>query len=301
MKKLIAGLLALSLLMCFSTGIANENWGTTSLNEAQIAGYSIALLLGDPFVINTPKEDSFDEINGRYIYIGYEELGCDLGIALRISDSQMYFWSLELTPENLTNAKLLLDENAPFCSFTYYENNKIKDIAIYTKSLNSIYSYDDFTSKVDKMIASLSSGDMSAAKPTDPILACFPGLSWGMSREEMKTTIGNDIFTEIKSEAGTSLFASPTIFGETISVIFVFGSNNKVNMFSAMMSKEKINQYLDALTQAYGTPHKTTFMGALNGRMMPIQDDPNGDYYAWKTDKSLIILDSSSVQYWSLY
>jgi hypothetical protein len=61
--------------------------------------------------------------------------------------------------------------------------------------------------------------------------------------------------------------ASPEIFGETVTVLFVF-NNDKVNMFSAMIGKENSGKYLEALTQAYGTPHQTTLMGALNGKLM---------------------------------
>ncbi len=133
--------------------------------------------------------DSFDDINARYIYIGCKDLGCDLGVIIRVSDTQVYFWSLDLTPDNLIRAKLALDED----------------------------------------------------------------------------------------------------------------EDNKVNAFSAIISEGKIEQYRSVLTRAYGTPHQTTFMGALNGRWMSIEDDPSGDCYAWQTDKSLIVLDGNMVEYWSLY
>ena len=302
MKKLVVALLIMTLLMGFSCGVADGNWGTKTLNEAETAGYALAMFLGDPSVITVNKGDSFDDINARYIFIGYEALGCDLGVAIRVSDTQMYFWSLALTPDNLIKAKLVLDEDAPVCSVMYYEGNELKDSATYYKSFSTILPYADFKSEVERITTSLSSGDMSASAGTDdPILACFPGLSWGMTKDDMLNKVGKDLFTEINSEAGTSLFASPEIYGEAVMVLFVFGDDNKVNMFSAMISKEKSDQYLTVLTEAYGTPHQTTLMGALNGKLMAITDDPSGDCYAWKTDKSLIILDGSSVQYWSLY
>lgn len=301
MKKVIAILLTVLILANISVALADVNWGTKTLNEGETAGYALSMFLGDPSLINVKKNDSFDDINARYMFINFEALGCDLGVAIRVSDTQMYFWALDMTPDNLIKAKLVLDEDAPECYVMYYEGNEIKDSATYYKDFSSILTYDSFKSDVERITSSLASGDISVTSGSaDPVLACFPGLSWGMTMDEMVNTVGKDLFTELKSEAGTSVMATPEIFGETVTVLFVF-NDDKVNMFSAMIGKENSGKYLEALTQAYGKPHQTTLMGALNGKLMAIKDDPSGDCYAWKTDKSLIILDSMSVQYWSLY
>ena len=301
MKKKIAVLMAVILLMNVSAGFAEGIRRRKTLIEVKNAVNALSAFLGDPSLIDMEKTGSSEDINARYIFILSDSAGCDLGVAIRVSDTQIYLWDLELTPANLIKAKLVLDEDAPACYVLYLEGDELKDSAIYYKEDSSILTYESFKSDVERITSSLASGDMSAATGSvDPILACFPGLSWGMTKDEMINTVGKDLLTEIKLGTDTFVTASPEIFGETVSVVFIF-NDDKVNMFTANIDKESWDKYLEALTQAYGKPHQTTHMGALNGTMMDIKDDPSGDCYAWKSNKSLIILDSMSIEYWPLY
>lgn len=297
MKKIIAVLLAAIMLISFSAAIAGE----TTLNDAETAGYVLSMFIGDPSLVAADKSSSFDEVNARYIFIGNKDLYCDLGVAIRISDEQMYFWSLDLTPENLIKARLVLDEDAPLCSVQYYEGNEVKDSELYIKRLSSVYPYEAFEKGVDAIVESLSSGEMSTVSGSaDPVLDCFPGFSWGMTREEIMDKCGKDMFTEVEAGDSVSLYATTEIFGKSVMILFVF-DDNKVNMFSAFVPEEDSNQYFDALSKAYGNPYKTTLTGAMMGKITSLKDDPDGDCYTWKSDKSLIILNGSSIQYWSLY
>ena len=301
MKKTVAALLAVLFLMSVFAGHAETNWGTKTLNEAEIAGSALAMFLGEPMIIDSEKGSALDEINARYVYILDDEPGFNLALAIRTSDEQMYFWGLELTPENLMKVKLAFDKDAPICSLLRYEGNEIKDSAVYYKSLSSILPYEDFEKDVDRVVASLSAGDLNAASDAvDPVLSCFPGLSWGMTIDEILNTLGKEQFTISVIDSGVSLKARPVIYGESVLILFIF-KDKKLNMFSANCSEDKIDRYIDDLTKAYGTPHKTSIMGALMGQLGTIKDDPSGDCYAWKTDKSLIIVDGNTVQYWSLY
>ena len=302
MRKAITILLIVSLLTCCSSVLADENLGIKPLSDGEIAGKTLAVFLGDPLVINMEKADSFDDINTRFLLIGHLGLNGDLGVAVRVSDSQMYFWSLDLTPSNLIKAKLVLDEDAPYCYVLYYEGNEIKDHAAYYKNLSSNNAYDNFKSEVERITSSLTYGKTSeAAESVDPILACFPGLSWGMTKDVMIKSFGKDLFHEYETDTGTSVSAAPEIFGEQILTIFVFNKDEKLSMFSGIIVEADKDPYLETLTQVYGTPHQTTLNNALDWIQSDIHDDSNGDCYAWKTDQSLIIMDSMMIQYWALY
>lgn len=302
MKKIIAVILAVSLLLCFSAAFAETNERGKTLNEAETAAVALSMFLGNPILIDSVRSSEYDMVNSRYIYMGNkEEVGYDLMVLIRISDEEVYAWGLDMTPENLVKAKLALDENAPVCALLYDAGNGQEEIAIYEKDYSAGFSYTDFMTDVDRIITLYSGGDMSAESYTeDPILACFPGLGWGMSKDEVMNTTDKDLFTELNAEGETSVYAMPDIYGKSVNVLFIF-NDGKLGMFTAMVSEEDSDKYLDALSQAYGTPHKTTFMNALNGRIGTIKDDPDGDYYAWKTEKTLIMFNDTTIQYWPLY
>ena len=297
-KKVFAFFLAASLLLFSVAAFAS---GTGTLNEAETAGQELAAVLGKPMTVNVNSKESFDVMNARYVWIGNEALGCDLGLAIRISDEQMYFWNLELTPENLKQVILTLEESAPFCCLLYYENNEVKDSAYYLGPSSSVTSYGQFQSDVERITGSLSFGDTSpapASDAADPILSCFPGLEWGMTRNEILDQVGKSKFSSLSSGSDASLIAMPVIYGETVTVVFVFGEDTKLSMFTAVISDEQNSRYLEIYTGLYGTPHVTTLAGAVLGTIGSIRDDPNGDCSVWKTDKTLIILNGGMVQYW---
>ncbi len=302
MKKLISVILVVSLVACACIALADVNWGSKTLNQGEIAGQTLAMFLGDPLVMNVNKKSNTDEINSRYIYIGSQDMGCDIAVVLRVSDTQVYLWKLDLTPENLIKAKLALDEDAPACCVAYFEGKEMKDSAVYSKEYRSFLSFDDFKKDVERITSSLGTGDLSATTgSSDPFLATFPGLSWGMTKDEIMNIVGGDHIMKYDLDDGSSLTASIEILGKRVLVLFIFSEKDKLDMIDIVIDKEDSDTCLETLTQVYGKPHKTTLIGAIKGRMMDIEDDPSGNMYAWKTDKSLIMFDDAIVQYWSLY
>lgn len=244
------------------------------------------------------KNNELDVPNGRFIFLYSQALGKDLCVGIRKSDTELYFWMMDLTPGNLTDALKVIDEDAPGCYMAVYEGDALKETAAYIKSYGSAMPFDKFMDDVERITSPLMVGDIIAEPGTaDPVLACFPGLRWGMTKEEMVNTFDKDMFYEPETET-VSLDATLKIFGKWTLVAFRFNDGRLKTIYVSLDDKEDCNKYLDALTQAYGTPHQTTYLDAVIGRNKDIEDDPTGDCYAWKTDKLLIILDSRVFTLW---
>ena len=285
-----------------SKGSEGGKWGSIELNDAEISVYSLQMFLGKPSIIYVKSEEPYDAVNSRYIYIGNEALGCDLGVAVRASDNQMYFWSMDLSPDNLRRAQLVLDEKAPFCSVIYYEGSDIIDSAVYSRDFSSVVPFDVFEKNVARIVSALSEGDLvENSSIEDPIISCFPGLAWGLSIDDVLRTFDNAAFEEVNSDGGQALLSEPDIYGKKVKILLIFNEEAKLNMLTAVTSEEDKELYLNALTQVYGIPLKTSLLGAMMGRITEIEEDMDGDCYAWKSNKSLVIWNGTLIEYLPLY
>ena len=133
----------------------------------------------------------------------------------------------------------------------------------------------------------------------DPILSRFPGISWGMTKDDILEKYGKDRIIDMSFNGRTGLAAIENIYKDTVMILFIF-SDEKLSMMSAEYSDSKTPLYTEALTKAYGTPTRTTLINAFYNNMQESQD---GDIYAWKTESGVIALylqEKASIEYWSL-
>jgi len=297
MKRWIAVLIVLSLLLGISAGFAEED----AAKDVENARQALAEIFGEPETL-TVQRQGFDDINARYMYIGYKALGADLCLVIRKSETEVYFWALSLTQENFTQAKAVFSEDAPICCIQYYEGTELKVNGVYSRQVSSVLPYDEFLGKVDEVENTvLPKESRQEIAKSDPIFSYFSGVKWGMSRDEVINTCGRGKFLMIGSSDSSSLMARPTIYMETVIVGFTFGSANKLNMIMVSTGGENIDLYKSSYSLAYGKGHQTTLTGALNAMLGgTIKDDPSGNCYAWRTSDTLIIVDENVIQYWAL-
>ena len=304
MKKWIALLIAAALLLGITAGFAEDD----AVKEAEKTMQALQETFGAPRVVDVEME-SIDEVNARYMYVGYKQLGADLCLVLRFSDTQVYFWALSLTEENFTKAKqLLLAEDAPLCSIQYYENGELKINGAYYKLVSSMLPYDKFMEDVDQVertvfpgITGRSGGNDKDTSNADPVLSLFPGIKWGMSSDEVMSISEKGLFTSTVTSEGSTLMARPNLFGKTTMVLLTFAGEDKLDLIMVPAGKENMDLFKSAYTLAYGTPHRTTLTGALMVKWSgKILDDAQGDYYAWTTRDTLIMINDSMIQYWPL-
>ena len=156
MKRTIAALLALMIACCFTDAFVEE--GTVTLNDGELAATAYAMFVGEGYNVPLDKIYSYDEINSRFIFIGSESLGADLVVLIRISEDTVCYWPMELTQDNLIRARLALDEEAPFCLVTAYENEILTDSAMYIKSLGALLTYESFMSDAERIMAAAADG-----------------------------------------------------------------------------------------------------------------------------------------------
>ena len=285
--------------------VQSIEWGSKSLNEAEIDAIALSGFLGDPMLLNVRQDDGgIDGINARSIYIENKNLNCDLAVVIRISEEQVYMWSLDLNPENLVKAQLVFDEDAPFCSIARYgNNNQLVDSAYYIDDLRSLHSYAEFEYEVKRIISSLSTGTITTGTGlVDPILSVFHGIEWGMSKNEVKNMC-HEIIVDDGSEGFKGIADKEIIFDEDVEVMFLF-TDDKLSMITIIHSQENTNRYIEELKKAYGDPLQTTWMETTMAKFSSMKEDPDGDVYAWTTDKSLIVLhikDSGMLEYKPLY
>lgn len=273
-------------------------WGTKSLSEAEIAGEALALMLGEPMVLNTGSLNSYDVVNSRFVYIKDKQL---LAV-IRTTENQLYVWEYELSPMNLMKASLIFDENAPVCCVSLTEGSQMINYAIYQKSRKTVYSFDKFKQELENVKEKLSSGNLSGKSGNaDPILSCFPGLSWGMTVNEAMTILDSDSFKVLEAEGRPGLSGSIEVYGKSVMVMIGTSSKGKLNTIIAFIDEEDSKQMYDELMKAYGKPYRTTFMKAMSVLTGEIEEDPEGECYVWMTDKTKIIMDNDTIQYWSLY
>jgi len=296
-KKWIAILITISLLLGISAGFAEEDTEKAVEDTRQ----AMNELFGEARLLNLEGE-GVDEPNARYIYLGYKDLGTDLCLVLRKTPTQVYFWAASLTRENFDKAKTLFTEEAPICCIQYYEGNELKINGVYSRQLASVLSYESFQEKVaDAEKAIFSETSRKEIAKSDPVFSQFPGIKWGMTRDEVISTCGRGKFLLLGSSGSSTLMARPNIYLETVNVIFTFGDEDKLSMIVVSSGGENMDRYKSSYTLAYGKPHQTTLTGAVRAVYgEEIKDDSGGDCYAWKLSDTLIIVDESSVQYWAL-
>ena len=297
MKKLIAVFLALVIIMLSSIGLADANWGTKSLNDAEIDAVALSAFLGDGKIMNLPSGTDEDVVNSRYIFIGDKTLGADLVVMIRISDSQVCLWMLELNKENLIKAKLALNEKAPLCYVSLYENGIETKSAMYVQSFSSIFPYDKFSSDAEEVFRAIG-GEVGENVSDDPVLSLFPGLVWGMTQDEMIAKYGSDYFTEVgKTE---KIMASvKSVLGEDTHIVFMF-SEGKLDSITLMTVKERLDQFREAYKSIYGEPIKVSFMDTVFG---DYSEKADGDSDAWRTGQTYIMINGwvDDIEYKPLY
>ena len=298
MKKLITALLSVLLVSSFFTA-TNVCYGEGAGDNPKVDALVLSAFLGEPITINSLMDGSIEHLNDRHITIHPNDK--KIIAMIRVSESEMYVWQLELNPENILMAELLLDEKAPMCIVACYEGDAATDYAIYIKSDAAGSSYKSFMNEVDRITKSLSAGNISTRSDTeDPILSCFSGLSWNMTRDNLLKSIDNDRFTKMDYESEDTLAGSIIIRDKAVTLLFGL-KNNKLSTVWALIDENEGDAYLNIFKEVYGDPHKTTYANAFMGKVMAIKDDPNGDCYAWKTDKTLIIMQNSRIEYAPLY
>ena len=291
-RRITALMLSLVLMLAVSAVSAE--------GEAEAAGQKLAAVFGNPVTANVRKANDYDAVNARYVFIGNKSLGAELCVAIRISDEQMYLWGLALTPENVAAAKGVFDESAPFCSLTYYEGNRTKESAIYSRTLTSVLPFGHFMAEVDRITAPLTRGKPEPEAGTiadDAVLAAYPGLRWGMTAGEVMDLYGREQFDEKKTARGTVLVARPKICGKTGMVFFTF-SGDRLGTISITPAAAALDRCAAVLAETYGEPRTLSYGDAVTWRAMEVKNDSGGDCSAWKTDRAVILIHGSSIQYW---
>lgn len=297
MKKLIAFLLAAMLMFPFSLGAADVNWGTKDLNEGEIAAYVLSVLWGNGAVMDLEPMIDYDKINSRYIFIGDEELGSELVVMIRTSESQVCLWMLDLNKENLIKAKTAMDENAPMCYVALYENGTEAKSAIYIKSLNMIFPYEKFSSDMEDVFKAIS-GEMSQDVSYDPVLSLFPGLVWGMSQDEMIEKYGSYSFSDV-GKVENIIGAYKSVLGVETHIAFMF-YEGKLDSIVLLGVKDRIEQFMEEYSKIYGEPVKVSFMDTIMG---DYTEKADGDSYVWKAGQTYIMINGMipDIEYKPLY
>lgn len=300
MKKLTAVvLLMVALIVFFSIGFADANWGTKSLSDAEIAAKSLSLFLGEGKLVSISKMVEYDEINSRYVLIGDKDLGGDLIVMVRISDSLVYYWSLDLSVENLIKARLVFDERAPFCYIAAKMNDDEVKTAFYTEKYSFLSSFDKFKNDAETIIQSLSYGGINAEKSvSDPILSLFPGIEWGMTRDKMIEEYGEDCFSDIANN-DIGLLSIQDILGERSYLTFLF-QNGGLNSITLLVPGDEMrSKLIDTYNGLYGESIKVMFTDTFFGNY---EYNPDGDSYCWRNGNTCIIVsDRMGINYKPLY
>ena len=295
MKKLIAFFLIVVLMMLSAIGFADANWGTKSLSDAEIAAYALSAFLGDGKIMNLPSGTDDDVVNSRYIFVGDKTLGADLIVMIRISHSQVCLWMLELNKENLIKAKLALDEKAPLCYVSLYENGIETKSAMYVQNLSSFLPYDKFSSDVEDVLKAIG-GEVGKEVSDDPVLSLFPGR--GMTQDEMIAKYGSDYFTDV-GKTENVMASVKSVLGEDTHVVFMF-SEGKLKSITLIAVKERLDQFKEVYISIYGEPIKVSFMDTVFG---DYTEKADGDSYAWKAGQTYIIINGrvDDIEYKPLY
>lgn len=133
----------------------------------------------------------------------------------------------------------------------------------------------------------------------DPVLSLFPEIRWGMTMEEVLDRYSKEDFN-IRSGGSSTLTVMTKVCLADAVILLMFEDNR---LDKIMMSATEINDSLFQLKMIteYGSPVRTTMMNAILGQHGGIQEDPDGDTFAWQTDSSLILYtEGGHAEYWSL-
>ena len=130
----------------------------------------------------------------------------------------------------------------------------------------------------------------------DPILALFPGIAWGMKKDEMIRKYSSDMIIDISDEDTTECVSMADIYGEKVFIMFGY-EDEKLDMIYAIYSQEKTDLYLTDMTKDYGKPVRTLSFFEFMDELIEVE---NGDVAMWRTENSNItieLLDAGSVTY----
>ncbi len=275
-------ILLLSILVFSSTSIAESDVEKNSLNAAKIATTNLEASFGKGILVPAEQSFGYDIVNSRLIAIGEESLGGDLAVIIRTSVSQVCYWSLPLTKENLEKAYEVLDEDAPFCRVSFRLEGAYK-AAMYINTSDTKFPYNSFLTDVEIITNYLFNGLLGTNDTADPVLSIFPGIEWGMTKEEIQNKFGQDTF---KYGDPWMIESSQNILGKRTLLFFTF-SNERLSEISLFNADKN---FLEEIKKIYGQPKKISYEDTY-GRIYDEKAD--GDCNYWSTFDTIILVTDS--------
>ena len=300
--------LTLALLLCSVILPASaENAGSS----AEKAVLKLTEAFGEPRSLESTSTNRLDVTGARLVFVIKEEgKPTEIMVIIRVSDSKACVFGAAYSEQNLDKAGLAFSEDAPVNLLAIRTDGDVTDLALALAGGAEGYTYAQFKTDCARIRGNLTgrvpgTTDSSTeinyeSKKTGgyfdnhSLLRDFPGLRWGLTRDEMIDRYGESAFINADTQKGdgeATLAAAKNVGGNGVIVMFRFKSN-KLDQIMIRTPEEKEQDYVDEYTALYGAPFKTRYIFALGGRLA---EDPSGDCYAWKTSNTVILVSGSSV------
>ena len=188
-----------------------------------------------------------------------------------------------------------------------YKDNTDFAICLYSDSGNHSYiankaSADSFIQMIDNEYGDTADQEENSESSkigrgiNDPILSLFPGIAWGMKKNDMVVKYGSDKIMDISDEEHSVCVSVLDIYNEEVVIIFSF-TDEKLDNILAIYSEENTDLYLADMMKDYGIPIRTLSPYVY---MDNIKEVKNGNIAIWRTENSNIIInlsESGSVSY----
>ena len=307
MKKLfsIAALLLIAFTSIFVFPYGGQADEASNQRDAELAVSVASFGLGEPqSFASISKDSSNDGIGTRAVMVNKNDSEHTITAMVRVSNDTVAVWVLDYSSPNLTSAtSLLFDEKAPLCILSYSVNYETKDYVYYNPKGKNFRSYSEFLNQVEKIKHSLFDNTMTADRVNyDSLLSQFPGIDWGMTREELFNLYGSKQFKENELDmdvpdfgkiVSSYLTAEVSVGQNVVSYFFSFDKVTKgLNSITVMFEDDQqLSNYIDELSVRYGSPKKTS----SGNTVMGVQEDVNGDMYYWQVGSTYIIADPSGL------
>lgn len=315
--RILSLTLTLALLLCSAVLPASaESIGGAAEKTVQ----KLTEAFGDPRSKEGPSTGNRLDVTGsRLVFVSKQDgKPTEIMIVIRVSDSQSYVFGAAYSEQNLDKAVMAFSEDAPVNLLAIRTDGDVTDLALALAGGEEGYTYAQFKTDCARIRGDLT-GRVPGAKDSSTeinyesrttggyfdnhsLLRDFPGLRWGLTRDQMIERYGESAFinADTRDDDGEgTLAAAKNIGGTGVVVMFRF-EGNKLNQIMIRTPEEKEQDYVDEYSALYGVPFKTRYIFALGGRLV---EDPSGDCYAWKTTNTVILVSGRSVgvTYMSLY
>lgn len=317
MKTIIRRILGLTLtLMLLCLAAIPAAGAEVTATAAEEAVEKLTPILGTPKKLASQQieNNEMDVVNSRTVIIGYKEkVGSDLVVIIRVSASTAMYWELDLTEENYDKAVATLEESSPANVLGYYVNGEVADMAISYTGGTGEMSYEGMLKGAQRIRQTIfgSSGGSTASgtkagskegsgsgsgNPLEGLLLePFPGIAWGQSRKDFENMFGANIFvnnqTLENNENSSFMSAMKTVNGDSVLYIFSF-EYEQFESIMILVDGSRIDYYLNAYTERFGTPFRTDFVSTLVGEP---EEKADGDCYAWKVGSTLVYISTSGL------